>query len=68
MLLQTGEEASAARAKSYLQEARAAYVKLKMPRHVALCNPEPAPQVSSKRSALPDAGLFSFLTNLMYGE
>jgi tetratricopeptide (TPR) repeat protein len=68
MLLQTGEEASAARAKSYLQEARAAYVKLKMPRHVALCNPEPAPQVSSKRSALPDAGLFGFLTNLMYGE
>ncbi|WP_344000934.1 hypothetical protein, partial [Pseudarthrobacter sulfonivorans] len=64
---QTGEEASAARAKSYLQEARAAYMKLKMPRHAALCDLEPA-QVSSKRSTVPDAGLFGFLTNLMYGE
>jgi ATP/maltotriose-dependent transcriptional regulator MalT len=57
MLLQTGEEASAARAKSYLQEARAAYVKLKMPRHVALCNPEPPAQAKSKGPGLAGKGL-----------
>ncbi|MFD1210509.1 ATP-binding protein [Arthrobacter sp. GCM10027362] len=38
MLLQTGEGSSSDRAKKYLQDARAAYVKLAMPRHVAMCD------------------------------
>ena len=69
MLLQTGQEASSARAKAYLQEARAAYAKLGMPRHVKLCDLDMEPaQVTRKRTTTPDPGLFGFLTNLMYGE
>jgi DNA-binding CsgD family transcriptional regulator/tetratricopeptide (TPR) repeat protein len=69
MLLQTGEESSSDRAKSYLQEARAAYVKLAMPRHVAICDQDmESAQAGSKRPGSAGSGLFSFLTNLMYGE
>jgi tetratricopeptide (TPR) repeat protein len=69
MLLETGEQSSSARAKSYLQEARAAYVKLGMPRHVAICDLELGPsQAVKKPSGFTDNGLLSFLTNLMYGE
>ncbi len=69
MLLQTGDEASSDRAKSYLQDARAAYVKLKMPRHVAICDLDmESAHTASKRTGSADTGLFGFLTNLMYGE
>jgi len=56
MLLQTGQDGSSARAESYLQEARAAYAKLGMPRHVKLCDldmahlpPFPQPGTLSSR-------------------
>jgi tetratricopeptide (TPR) repeat protein/DNA-binding CsgD family transcriptional regulator len=69
MLLQTGQESSYERAKSYLQDARAAYVKLAMPRHVGICDLDlVSAQAASKRPGPADSGLFSFLTSLMYGE
>lgn len=49
MLLQSGGGASPERALKYLHEARAAYMQLAMPRHVALCDVEmQAPRSSNK--------------------
>lgn len=65
MLLQTGEDASSERARLYLQDARAAYVKLAMPRHAAMCEPGPEPAPAAGIRPYP---LYSFLTNLMSWE
>ncbi|MCG2623915.1 AAA family ATPase [Arthrobacter sp. I2-34] len=52
MLLQTGEEDSSDRAKKYLEDARAAYAKLAMPRHAAMCDLDlESAQVAGKRLA-----------------
>lgn len=65
MLLQTGEKSSSDRAKSYLQRARAAYVKFKMPRHVAMCDLDMESTQIASKDQYP---LYSFLANVMYGE
>ncbi|GAA4046714.1 hypothetical protein GCM10023063_37410 [Arthrobacter methylotrophus] len=57
MLLQSGEKSSSERAKSYLRDARATYMKLTMPRHVAICDLDLEPnQTASRLPGFADTG------------